>query len=155
MIPQWQAAGYRVELYFLRLPNPELAISRVARRVRHGGHRIPAETIRRRFHCGAENLRREYLGLVDEWFIFDAAQTPPQLLEHGTAPSTDSDSLMEDPAPYSAPTSDPTQRTSESVDRNLAGIDAAMRRGAAKALARDRAAGLEPITTELHEPLLK
>ena len=33
LIPRWQAQGYRVTLFFLRLPTPETAISRVGRRV--------------------------------------------------------------------------------------------------------------------------
>ena len=31
LIPQWQAAGYRVKLVFLRLASPDEAIARVAR----------------------------------------------------------------------------------------------------------------------------
>jgi predicted ABC-type ATPase len=31
MIPEWQAAGYRVKLIFLSLPSGEMAIDRVAR----------------------------------------------------------------------------------------------------------------------------
>src|SRR6476661_3330562 len=34
VIPAWRNAGYRVKLIFLSLPNPELAIARVAARVR-------------------------------------------------------------------------------------------------------------------------
>src|SRR6201988_3662701 len=30
LIPKWRKAGYRVKLIFLNLPNPELAIARVA-----------------------------------------------------------------------------------------------------------------------------
>src|SRR6185369_13144464 len=33
MIPQWRAEGYQVRLIFLSLPNPEIAIARVATRV--------------------------------------------------------------------------------------------------------------------------
>jgi predicted ABC-type ATPase len=35
--------GYRFQLVFLCLPEPELAIERVASRVRRGGHDIPEE----------------------------------------------------------------------------------------------------------------
>ena len=40
-IPQWQALGYHVTMYFLALPDPETGISRVAERVRQGGHHVP------------------------------------------------------------------------------------------------------------------
>ena len=35
------ASGWRVELIYLALPNPEMAKLRVAERVSHGGHDIP------------------------------------------------------------------------------------------------------------------
>ena len=37
-IPRWQGDGYSVTLFFLSLPTVDLAISRVAQRVRQGGH---------------------------------------------------------------------------------------------------------------------
>ena len=40
-IPRWQEQGYRVKLYFLRLPTPEMAIARVRQRVLQGGHDVP------------------------------------------------------------------------------------------------------------------
>ncbi len=41
LIPGWQAGGYIIKLFFLRLASPELAIARVRQRVREGGHNIP------------------------------------------------------------------------------------------------------------------
>ncbi len=52
MIPEWQSRGYTVELVFLRLPNVEMAISRVKQRVAQGGHNIPEATIHRRYNSG-------------------------------------------------------------------------------------------------------
>ena len=46
-IRRWRNAGYRVELYFLRLNDVETAIDRVAERVKQGGHNIPEPVIRR------------------------------------------------------------------------------------------------------------
>ena len=43
-----QRKGYRVHLLFLWLNSAELAVSRVAERVRLSGHDVPAETVRRR-----------------------------------------------------------------------------------------------------------
>src|SRR5205085_1874502 len=40
-IPQWQATGYRVGLYYLWLPDPDYAVARVASRVMKGGHNVP------------------------------------------------------------------------------------------------------------------
>src|SRR6187399_341520 len=46
MIPGWRTAGYRVRLIFLALPDPEMAISRVAMRVAQGGHNVSSTIIR-------------------------------------------------------------------------------------------------------------
>jgi predicted ABC-type ATPase len=46
-IPEWRAAEYSVSLWFLSLSSPELAIARVAERVRQGGHFVPDAVVRR------------------------------------------------------------------------------------------------------------
>ena len=83
LIRQWQAQGYRVELIFLTLPTPETAIARVRRRVSEGGHAVPEEVIRRRFHAGWRNFETIYRPVVDEWAIYDSTSTPPILLTRG------------------------------------------------------------------------
>ena len=45
-------SGYHVHLLFLWLRNAELAASRVAERVRLGGHDVPAYVVRRRYANG-------------------------------------------------------------------------------------------------------
>ena len=42
-IAVWQAHGYQVKLWFLSLPNEDIAVSRVASRVLQGGHNIPED----------------------------------------------------------------------------------------------------------------
>ena len=69
MIPRWQAQGYWVTLIFLRLSSPEAAIARVRQRVQEGGHDVPEDVIRRRFHASWENFQNIYRDLVDEWEI--------------------------------------------------------------------------------------
>lgn len=44
--------GYRVNLIYVWLNSPNLAIKRVARRVSAGGHNIPRDTIIRRYQRG-------------------------------------------------------------------------------------------------------
>lgn len=82
-IPEWQALGYRVELFFLSLPEPEDAISRVALRVRQGGHNVPEAVIRRRFASGLGNFKRIYRHLVDAWAMYDNSGNKPKLLDWG------------------------------------------------------------------------
>ena len=82
----WRAAGYHVSLFFLSLPNPEVAIARVAARVRQGGHNIPEDVIRRRFAAGLRNLESAYKAVVDAWAKYDNEGEKPILLEWGENP---------------------------------------------------------------------
>jgi predicted ABC-type ATPase len=81
-IAQWRAAGYAVALHFLALPNAEVAMERVAQRVRQGGHNIPEAVIRRRFASGWANLAR-YCALVDVWDVYDNSGPTPVLISEG------------------------------------------------------------------------
>lgn len=76
-IPEWQASGYRVFLFFLWLPSEDLAIERVANRVQQGGHDIPVPTIRKRYQRGLSNFRSLYSPIVDGWLLLDGSQFPP------------------------------------------------------------------------------
>jgi len=78
--------GYRVSLYFLRLDSPELAIERVAERVRQGGHAVPEAVIRRRFSKGLLLFDTVYRFLVDDWMLFDNSGEQPELIEWGEKP---------------------------------------------------------------------
>lgn len=82
-IPEWRRQGYRVELFYLRLPNPEMAIARVQRRVRQGGHGIPAPVIRRRFERSRDDFARLYRDLVDLRAEYDASVALALLLRDG------------------------------------------------------------------------
>ena len=83
MIPNWQAQGYRVRLYFLSLPSAEMAVARVRKRVREGGHDVPAEIVRRRYHVGMRNFHLIYRDIVDAWDLYDASPLIPKLIEYG------------------------------------------------------------------------
>ena len=85
-ISAWRTVGYRVELYFLQLPSAEMAIQRVAERVRQGGHDIPQETIRRRFASGLRLLNETYKPLVDQWFAYDNSGDEPLLIDWSEKP---------------------------------------------------------------------
>ena len=82
-IGRWRAQGYHVSLIFLRLPDADVAIARVAERVRQGGHHIPEEVIRRRFAAGLLNFERAYKGAVDAWAEFDNVGEEPMPLQWG------------------------------------------------------------------------
>lgn len=80
MIPVWRSSGYLVKLFFLSLPNVEMALERVATRVIQGGHNVPEEVIRRRFVHGIQNFER-YKLLVDSRQLYDNSDAPPILLD--------------------------------------------------------------------------
>ena len=63
--------GYSMHLFYLWVSSPELAIERVAERVRKGGHSIPEDTIRRRYFAGLRNLFELYIPLATSWQVVD------------------------------------------------------------------------------------
>lgn len=66
---------------FLSLPDPRLAVARVAERVRQGGHHVPEDVVRRRFAAGLQNLFTSYPDVVDSWQVYDNADlTGPRLV---------------------------------------------------------------------------
>lgn len=76
--------GYRRHLIFLGLPTADLAVARVAGRVRDGGHDVPEEVIRRRFASGIRNFFACYQGAVDGWQVYDNSNlAAPQLVASG------------------------------------------------------------------------
>ena len=83
MIPRWRRAGYQVRLIFLSLPNPEIAIARVAMRVAQGGHNVASAVVRRRFDSGLRNFQHVYMKLVDKWEWYDNSGSVPKLLSQG------------------------------------------------------------------------
>ncbi len=85
-IPQWRQMGYRVELFFLGLPSADMAVERVAQRVRHGGHDIPEATIRRRFEAGKRLFTTVYQPLVDQWVLYDNAGDEPVVMDWSGKP---------------------------------------------------------------------
>ena len=86
--------GYRVEIVFLRLASAELAVARVACRVRSGGHGVPEAIIRRRFERGLKNLHELYLPLADSCLVLDSSgaapggQVPPDARRDGSGSQT-------------------------------------------------------------------
>jgi predicted ABC-type ATPase len=72
--------GYRAHLFFLWLPDAELALSRVKGRVKQGGHDVPADVVRRRFDRSVSNFFRHYTALADSWILFDNSRQLPEII---------------------------------------------------------------------------
>jgi predicted ABC-type ATPase len=72
--------GYRIHLFFLWIPNIDIALERIADRVRRGGHNMPEDVVRRRFQKGLPNLFQLYRPLLDSWVIFDNSSDTPNMI---------------------------------------------------------------------------
>ncbi len=83
LMTRWRARGYRIELVFLSLPSVELALQRIAARVRQGGHDVPRADVIRRFERSWVNFHSVYRTVADRWAVYDNAGDTPQLLEVG------------------------------------------------------------------------
>jgi len=69
-IKRLKQAGYQFHLIYIWLPSVDVAIQRVAERVRLGGHNIPELTISRRYARGINNCFNLYMPLADSWVIY-------------------------------------------------------------------------------------
>jgi len=76
LVRQAQSREYLVTLLFFWLRTPELALQRIAERVKSGGHDIPTATARRRYVSGITNLFNLYVPEVDYWMLYDNSSSP-------------------------------------------------------------------------------
>jgi predicted ABC-type ATPase len=76
-----QKCSYEVVVIYVWLPSADLSVQRVSRRVRAGGHHVPEEVIRRRYHRGVENFLQLYA--PDAWRLYDNSSDFPLLVAHG------------------------------------------------------------------------
>lgn len=65
------STGYRFHLVYVWLASPELALDRVAGRVRSGGHHVPEVDVRRRYQRGLVNFAELYRPLANTWAVVD------------------------------------------------------------------------------------
>jgi len=75
--------GYQVQLFYYWLESPDLAIERVAERVRGGGHHVPDETIRRRYRLSIRNFFDLYRLIADHWRVYDNTERYSRLIAAG------------------------------------------------------------------------
>lgn len=66
-----QSSGYETQLIFMWLQSADLAVERVAARVRLGGHDVPEDTVRRRYERGLRHFFQSYMDVVDRWRLYD------------------------------------------------------------------------------------
>jgi predicted ABC-type ATPase len=76
-------ARYRIEIVYLKLGSPQLALQRIRARVKQGGHDVPRDDVLRRFGRSWQNFERIYRKLADRWSVYDNSADKPVLLERG------------------------------------------------------------------------
>lgn len=77
------ATGYAVHLVFVTVDSPDLAIARVADRVRRGGHHIPDDVVRRRYLGGLGNFFELYRPIATTWSFSDNSGDRPVVVAEG------------------------------------------------------------------------
>jgi len=80
-LKHWKSSGYRIQIVYLRLPSPQIALKRIAERVKQGGHNVPARDVFRRFARSWNNFCAVYRQLADTWAVYDNSGEVPRLLE--------------------------------------------------------------------------
>jgi predicted ABC-type ATPase len=135
-----RAAGYRIRLDFLWIPDLGITRQRVRQRVRKGGHDIPDDVQQRRFHLGIRNLAELYWPLIHELHLYDNTGGHPHpvlTVEDGRIRvndterlafieqsanvafmSTNRDRIVEEPAPLS----ESTRKSLRAMRRAYAGV---------------------------------
>ena len=93
-LTEMKASGYRVILFFLWLPDADIAAIRVANRVLQGGHDVPINDIRRRYSAGIKNFFQLYRSILDGWLLYNGSKLPPAVIaeeERGHLTTTDAE----------------------------------------------------------------
>jgi len=79
-LQEMKKEGYLIHIFFLWIPNVDLAVERIKLRVRNGGHHIPEAIVRRRFGRSLPNFLRFYKPLADSWTVFDNSEDVPKII---------------------------------------------------------------------------
>jgi len=72
--------GYKIHIFFLWIPDADLAVSRIKSRVAQGGHDVPIRDVLRRFNRSIWNFFKLYESFADSWMLFDNAGPIPILI---------------------------------------------------------------------------
>jgi len=89
LIERCKKKGYTINLIFLWLNSPELAMERVQTRVAKGGHNIQEDVLRRRYRKGLQNFVNLFMPLCDKWIMADNSYSLPQSIAQGTKGETE------------------------------------------------------------------
>ena len=74
--------GYRIHLFYLWVKSIDVALERIAGRIKMGGHNVPEDVVRRRYHKGMSNYSKLYMPLTDFWAVYDNSTNAPNLIAY-------------------------------------------------------------------------
>ena len=81
LLNRWKQKGYQIEMVFLRLTSVDIALQRIAARLRQGGHDVPRADVIRRFDRSWNNFLTVYRPIADAWAVYDNSGDVERLLE--------------------------------------------------------------------------
>jgi predicted ABC-type ATPase len=96
LLRRMKTTGFRLHMFYLWIPSPDLCLLRIRYRVEGGGHNVPERDVRRRFARTLGNLFTLYRPLLDTLHFFDNATESPRLIFKEDAGKT----TIEDAALY-------------------------------------------------------
>jgi predicted ABC-type ATPase len=152
-IAEMQALGYVFHLVYVWIRSADMAVKRVAARVRAGGHSIPEAVIRRRYERSLDNFFNRYLSIADAWLMLDNSHRdlPTRIAERdigGSVRTFDNRLWTELSTRYMKP---PRKAQEAQVQRTgfaMQDIYDAARRSVAEALARHKTLGQSIVVWE-------
>ncbi len=80
LMRKMKRAGFRLHMYYLWIPSPELALLRIRYRVEAGGHNVAELNVRRRFSRTLANLFNLYRPLLNTLHFFDNSSETPRMI---------------------------------------------------------------------------
>jgi predicted ABC-type ATPase len=84
---------YTVRLVYFWLESADLAVARVAARVKLGGHNVPEATVRQRYQRSLHNFFHLYRPIVSTWEVYNNSKMGlPELIATGEA--TDQENVL-------------------------------------------------------------
>ncbi len=82
LLDDLKGRGYSIHLFYLWIHSIDIALQRIAGRVKMGGHNVPEDVVRRRHHKGMSNFAKLYRSLTDFWAIYDNSTNAPTLIAY-------------------------------------------------------------------------
>lgn len=79
-VAAFREAGFVVDVKYIFLPSEDLHVSRVAARVKKGGHFVPEADVRRRFIRSARNFWELFRPLAHQWHLYKNPKTGFELV---------------------------------------------------------------------------